>query len=416
MSIERTFGPWEEMQRHCQNLAYRLAHGFSDLLHCPIIPPSFTWPLSHPKTTNPFDTDAILDIGNCLSRAGVDFVACLNGVVQQFFRRLPMPFRLEDGRDGADKLMNEAVLVRRGGEGSKIVAEEIGEWRSLQKSEVNGGMQRFDDEGTDLTVLRQFGRSQGSINLTTNYNSRTNGIESFLVARGDLWRAEVSHGLSTSGNENPPLFLIQLGPVLFFRDTTLLLPVHISKQHLLWYGYDRKSFMDLQFPNGQLTYIAGEGLTHSAYLTAFGGLLQAQGQYPGETRFSFSCKNKHGTRITPMLQLPDKSFAVGLAETLAWRRSGLMVRPSIQLSICPTFGGSNPGLRAELIQTLKEKLNLICGFSCAAHSSAFASLAIGRSKWNGHIGSSGIVFRLEAPLNGVGRPSFAVQFNSGAEF
>ncbi|KAH0468098.1 hypothetical protein IEQ34_003131 [Dendrobium chrysotoxum] len=446
MSNERTFGPWEEMQRHGQDLACRLAHGFSGLLHCPIIPPSFTWPLSHPKTTNPFDTDAILDIGNSLSRAGVDFVACLNGVVQQFFRRLPMPFRLEDGRDGADKQMNEAVLVRRGGEGSKIVAEEIGEWRLLQKSEVNGGMQRFDDEGTDLIVPRQFGRSQGSINLTTTYNSRTNGIDSFLVARGDLWRAEVSHGLSTSGNENPPLFLIQLGPVLFFRDTTLLLPVHISKQHLLWYGYDRKnglhsvcpalwskhrrwlfmsmiclnpltcSFMDLQFPNGQLTYIAGEGLTHSAYLTAFGGLLQAQGQYPGETRFSFSCKNKHGTRITPVLQLPDKSFAVGLAQTLAWRRSGLIVRPSVQLSICPTFGGSNPGLRAELIQTLKEKLNLICGFSFTAHSSAFASLAIGRSKWNGHIGSSGIVFRLEAPLNGVGRPSFAVQLNSGAEF
>lgn len=48
--------------------------------------------------------------------------------------------------------------------------------------------------------------------------------------------------------------------------------------------------MDLQFPNGQLTYVAGEGLNTSAFFPLFGGLLQVQGQYPGETKFSFSCK------------------------------------------------------------------------------------------------------------------------------
>lgn len=48
--------------------------------------------------------------------------------------------------------------------------------------------------------------------------------------------------------------------------------------------------MDLQFPNGQLTYVAGEGLSTSAFLPLFGGLLQAQGHYPGDMRFSFSCK------------------------------------------------------------------------------------------------------------------------------
>ena len=51
-----------------------------------------------------------------------------------------------------------------------------------------------------------------------------------------------------------------------------------------------QSFMDLQFPNGQLTYVAGEGLNTSAFLPLFGGLFQVQGQYPGETKFSFSCK------------------------------------------------------------------------------------------------------------------------------
>lgn len=51
-----------------------------------------------------------------------------------------------------------------------------------------------------------------------------------------------------------------------------------------------QSFMDLQFPNGQLTYVSGEGLTISAFLPLCGGLLQAQGQYPGDMRFSYSCK------------------------------------------------------------------------------------------------------------------------------
>ena len=81
---------------------------------------------------------------------------------------------------------------------------------------------------------------QGTINITSTYDSRTRDVESSLLARGDLWRVEASHGSSTSGSENSSLFLVQLGPVLFVRDTTLLLPVHLSKQHLLWYGYDRK--------------------------------------------------------------------------------------------------------------------------------------------------------------------------------
>lgn len=89
---------------------------------------------------------------------------------------------------------------------------------------------------------------QGIINITSTYDTRTHEMESSLVARGDLWRVEASHGGSTTGSESSPLFLIQLGPVLFIRDTTLLLPVHLSKQHLLWYGYDRKVIPFLYCP------------------------------------------------------------------------------------------------------------------------------------------------------------------------
>lgn len=94
-----------------------------------------------------------------------------------------------------------------------------------------------------LRVLRSYFldlQMQGTINFSSTYESRTRNVESSVAARGDLWRVEASQGSSTSGNDNSSLFLVQLGPVLFVRDSTLLLPVHLSKQHLLWYGYDRK--------------------------------------------------------------------------------------------------------------------------------------------------------------------------------
>ncbi|XP_008775551.1 uncharacterized protein LOC103695887 [Phoenix dactylifera] len=462
MSVERPLEAWEEVQRHGQDLADRLAQGLAGLIQSHMSPPAFPWPAPHKK---PFDLDlpaihvtaqseiaaggvsAILDIGSRLGQAGAELGACINGVVQQFFRQLPVPFRPDEGGAAA------AVLpARRGGDDGEVMGlavERFGDRGFSEAAAPAGSSDEWGDDegfGCDLRTPGHLKRPQGIINITSTYDTRTHEMESSLVARGDLWRVEASRGGSTTGSETSPLFLIQLGPVLFIRDTTLLLPVHLSKQHLLWYGYDRKngmhslcpalwskhrrwllmsmiclnppacSFMDLQFPSGQLTYVAGEGLTSSAFLPVFGGLFQAQGQYPGETRISFSYKNKHGTRITPMMQLPDKSFSLGVAQAIAWKRSGLMVRPSIQFSICPTFGGSNPGVHVELIHSIKEELNLICGCSCTVHPSAFASLSLGRSKWNGHLGSSGVVIRVETPLSNIGRPSLSVQINSGLEF
>ncbi|KAG4969059.1 hypothetical protein JHK84_035095 [Glycine max] len=445
MSVERSFEAWEEVQRHGQDLADRLAQGFSGLIHTHMSPPQFAWP--NPPTSKLFDLEfpsqnfgkrdfalatqeygingvsAIFDIGNRIGQAGADFGASLNGLVQQFFRSLPvpMPFKHEESSvrvEGGDKGWQRGGVVVAVQEDLGLLSERLKN-RGFAESVSGSGGGSAEEEGGggfNLGSIGLLGRRQGIINFTSTYDSRTQEVEGSLVARGDLWRVEASHGGSASRNENSSLFLVQLGPLLFIRDSTLLLPVHLSKQHLLWYGYDRKSFVDLQFPNGQLTYVSGEGLSTSAFLPVYGGLLQAQGQYPGEMRFSFSCKNKWGTRITPMVQWPDKSFSLGLAQALAWKRSGLMVRPSVQFSVCPTVGGSNPGLRAELIHSVKEKLNLICGCAFMTYPSAFASVSIGRSKWNGNVGNSGLVLRVDVPLSTVGRPSFSVQINSGIEF
>ncbi|KAL8144213.1 hypothetical protein V2J09_017245 [Rumex salicifolius] len=475
MSAERSFEAWEEVQRHGQDLADRLAQGFNGLIQSHITPTSFTWP--NPKKPSLFDVEfefpiptqnfvpkdfnlaidtsgihgvsAIFDIGNKIGQAGADFGACLNGVAQQFLRTIPLPF-FHDQRD------NTFVKMRVVGDRAEeclCIQEDLGslaeQFRDLRFHEDDGGLDRMTEDeisGLNLKIAGLFGKSQGSMNMSATYDSRTQDIESSLVARGDLWRIEASSGSSNPGSDNPSLFLVQLGPVLFVRDTTLLLPVHLSKKHLLWYGYDRKnglhslcpavwskhrrwllmsmiclnplacSFLDLQFPNGQLTYVAGEGLTTSAFLPVCGGLLQAQGHYPGEMKFSFSCKNKWGTKLNPILQWPDKSFSLGLTQPLAWQRSGLMMKPNVQLSVCPTFGGCNPGLQAELIHSVKEKISLICGCSLTALPSAFASVSLGRSKWNGNVGSSGVVLRVETPLSNSGRPSFSVQLNSGIEF
>nr|TKW20188.1 hypothetical protein SEVIR_4G069500v2 [Setaria viridis] len=268
--------------------------------------------------------------------------------------------------------------------------------------------------GAPLGASGRFARSQGSMNLSATYDSRTNDVESSVVARGDLWRAEASHSSGAGASASVPrgagdgtnLFLVQLGPVLFVRDTTLLFPVHLSKRHLIWYGFERKngvhsvcpaywsahkrwffmsmlclnpfacSFMDMQFPNGQLRYVAGDGFTTRAFLPVGGGVLQAHGKFPGEKRISFSFKNRSGSSVVPMVQWPDKSLSLGFVQPLSWRRSGLMLQPATQISICPTIGGRHPGVCTELIHSVNENVGVIYGYSHTASPSAHASLSV----------------------------------------
>jgi hypothetical protein len=67
--------------------------------------------------------------------------------------------------------------------------------------------------------------------------------------------------------------------------------------------------MDMQFPNGQLRYVAGDGFTARAFLPVRGGILQAHGKFPGEKRLSFSFKVRQ-----PMVEVCLASFiAAGIA-------------------------------------------------------------------------------------------------------
>ncbi|KAL6543332.1 hypothetical protein OROHE_010852 [Orobanche hederae] len=412
MSVERSFEAWEEVQRHGQDLADRLAQGFTGLIQSHIAPPSFSWP--NPSTPKLFDVEfptknftkkgfglsvdnstingvtAIFDIGNRIGQVGADIGTCLNGVVQQFFRHLPLPFRHDE---------NVGISMRAADNGTRsnmgiTLQEDLGSLEEQFKgygfsgnsAAVIEGSTTNESIGVGENALKHMCRSKGTFNMTSTYDSRTRNVESSLVARGDLWRVETSQGSSTSGNENSSLFLVQLGPVLFVRDSTLLLPVHLSKQHLLWYGYDRKSFMDLQFPNGQVTYVSGEGVSTSAFMPFCGGLLQAQGQYPGEMKFSFSCKemgNTHNTDVAVARQVscPRTGTGIGLEEIWSHAEANFPIQLPCRTSrlltlfLCPTLGGSCPGLRMELTHSVKEELNFICGCALVTHPSAFASVS-----------------------------------------
>jgi hypothetical protein len=49
--------------------------------------------------------------------------------------------------------------------------------------------------------------------------------------------------------------------------------------------------MDMQFPNGQLRYMAGDGFMARGFIPiGGGGILQAHGKFPGEKRVSWSYK------------------------------------------------------------------------------------------------------------------------------
>jgi len=290
-------------------------------------------------------------------------------------------------------------------------------------------------------VPRRGNNSRSSAFVSTTFSSRTEDVETSVIARGDLWRVE-----ATQGGTSTPLFLLQFGPILFVRASTLLLPIHLSKRHCLWYGFDRKegshslcpavwskhrrwlamamlslnpvacSFLDLQFPNGQMTYVAGDGLTGSAFTTTLGGLLQVQGRFPGSTKISYSCKNKYGTRFTPAILLPERSACLEIVQPLAWQPLGVLVRPTVELSVIPTIGGRHPGMRVEVMHSPVEKFSWGCGCVQSVDSKAFASVSVGRSKRNGEqVGSCGLTLQVESPVSNPRRASFTVQLNSGIE-
>ncbi|KAJ4847173.1 hypothetical protein Tsubulata_009151 [Turnera subulata] len=299
-SAERSLG-WEDVQRQGLDLADRLTQGFTGLIqsHIPLplpLPQGKLFDLEafskvdlgllapihhhhhhHRPHSPPGGVSALFDIGNRIGQAGLDLGAGLNALLQQFFRGFPLPFKQDDCLPAPTPTHNpnpfvdqHLGLVTHSLRHFGLVENHI-HTNTISTSNYNNNHDNSinsDDApassppptppaatgpnaapttgldayfgGFDLKSVPQLAKPQGTINITSTYDSLTRNIESSLIARGDLWRVEASHGSSTSASDNSSLFLLQLGPVLFVRDTTLLLPVHLSKQHLLWYGFDRK--------------------------------------------------------------------------------------------------------------------------------------------------------------------------------
>lgn len=187
MSAERSFEAWEEMQRHGQDIADRLAQGFNGLLHhTHMSAPSFAWPappkhklfdVEFPVVTPPSvdpaaihdGVSAIFDIGNKLGQAGVQFGACLNGVVQQFFRRLLPQMPLPPTQYGRNEAFIRTEFAGRqlddvGFEHGKynfgLETERLSDYGYLEAGVDEDDCIDEDTLGQNLKSLAHLGRSQ----------------------------------------------------------------------------------------------------------------------------------------------------------------------------------------------------------------------------------------------------------------
>ncbi|KAF2546528.1 hypothetical protein F2Q70_00020195 [Brassica cretica] len=117
---------------------------------------------------------AVLDVGNKIGQAGVDFGSGLNVMVQQFFRRLPILFLNDDS-----KLIGKSLRSHRAYVDTKddlgLAAERL----------IDSGFSKTDDsvtlseEEVADSYLRTggfLGRSKGKIDISSSYDSRINGL------------------------------------------------------------------------------------------------------------------------------------------------------------------------------------------------------------------------------------------------
>lgn len=405
--------------------------------------PMWSWPWSGKKLDKVQFGKGVLEAAGPvearLGQAVVDFGTRLDGVVQKMVQHLPLP-RTFQRKDGLSEAQMKQPLAGSPPGHMDYVA------RASQRDAYEAEEEFEDNEDyNDEKMRSQSGKHQVSVLASATYNSRTQDIESSVVAMRDNWRAEVSLGAPLSESNTVPLFLFQQFPLFVVRDTTLLLNLHSSEQHSLWYGFDRKNglhslcpvlwskdsewcflsmicpnsitcpFIDVQFPNGQFTYAAGEGLSAKAFVPAYGGFLQAQCHYPGETKLSFSCMNRWGTSITPAVQWPDKSFTFSMVQPLPWQWSRPVFQSTTQLSVTPTFGGRNGGLKTEVVHTMRDQFSFACGCAFTINPTAFASISVGGSKSNRNSGIPGIVLRVDSPLEDMGRANFSIRLNTGIE-
>ncbi|KAL0328403.1 UNVERIFIED_CONTAM: hypothetical protein Scaly_2272900 [Sesamum calycinum] len=145
MSVERSFEAWEEVQRHGLDLADKLAQGFTD--------------------SSPINgVTAIFDIGNRIGQAGADFGACLNGVVHQFFRRLPVPFRHDEntgmslGVEGHGTRTNMGITLQ---EDLGSLAERFKDYGFSENGAAVVETSTEDETfGVNAKALKHLGRSQ----------------------------------------------------------------------------------------------------------------------------------------------------------------------------------------------------------------------------------------------------------------
>nr|CAB3478193.1 unnamed protein product [Digitaria exilis] len=213
--MEISFEAWEGVQRHGQDLADRLAQGFTGLLQAP---PQFPWPPS-PHKRMPFDIDlpvvpfgagrgaapgkdfpfpaaavsSVIDIGGRLGQAGAELGASVGGAVQHAVKHLPVPLRNGQIRRRKQRPLPQAPLppaasVGEGGVGLSVgraavdrcpleaaAAAAAAATGSAAASSVSGHIGGYDLDEDD----EGFGCEIGTFG---NFKKSKNGVHSLCPA------------------------------------------------------------------------------------------------------------------------------------------------------------------------------------------------------------------------------------------
>ncbi|KAJ6423497.1 hypothetical protein OIU84_024454, partial [Salix udensis] len=101
---------------------------------------------------------AILDVGNRIGQAGADFGAALNGMVYQFFRRLPVPFKQEETGEVGVRMNGKRSEVGLGLEGELgLVSEKLRDFGFVEDNGGGGGVEGLLEEGIGGLNLKGVG-------------------------------------------------------------------------------------------------------------------------------------------------------------------------------------------------------------------------------------------------------------------
>eukprot|EP00271_Cylindrocystis_brebissonii_P017044 TRINITY_DN4260_c0_g3_i1.p1 TRINITY_DN4260_c0_g3~~TRINITY_DN4260_c0_g3_i1.p1 ORF type:complete len:543 (+),score=59.81 TRINITY_DN4260_c0_g3_i1:200-1630(+) len=342
-----------------------------------------------------------------------------------------------------------AELAQNAGECERDVAFQQG--GAVEERAMTRAGEHADSPLGDLLNFLQ----KVSLTSCLRYDSKSGESESSVAVRGPDWRAEIAGGdlLRRRGPRNQgssPLWELHWMGLIMQQDM-LLVPLHDSSSHGLWWGYNHKRdihlargvmksksrrwhaesvvtlkpfrclLWNLRFPNGHYLWSPLHGSSASLFTTIGGGQLQVYGaEARRNVTFSYDKRlGEWGPTLRHALVFPEGVASVELHHVLATDNRGLFQRRKVDARIVRTASMRSKSTLLEVAYEPNDWLRLSCGASIGRQSLSFASLAIGQSQRTADprgtrgalSGAPALRIRVEVPPVNIRRSTFTLEWN-----